>query len=67
MASKALAVYLIESGRSEVSTDKVDILTPKDADGVEMVISVDAEYVTVSRLLDAQIEEKIKITLDELK
>ncbi len=67
MQSRALAVYLIESGRTELQTDKVDILTPRDERGVEMVISVDADEVVISQLFDTVVKERLKITLADLK
>ena len=65
MKSKALAVYLVETGQTE-KTDKVDILTPRNEAGDEMVVSVQSDCVVISKLSNSAVEEVLKITLSEL-
>ncbi len=65
MKSKALAVYLVETGQTE-KTDKVDILTPRNEAGDEMVVSVESDCVVISKLSNSSVEEVLKITLSEL-
>ena len=62
MKSKSLAVYLVETGRTD-RTERVDILTPKDENGDELVISVDSTSVTISKLSGTQMVQKTKILL----
>ena len=65
MKSKALAVYLVETGQTE-RTDKVDILTPRDDLGDEMIVSVAADTVVISKLSSSNVKEVLKITLADL-
>lgn len=65
MSSKSLAVYLLETGKTD-RTDRVDILTPRDSEGNELVVSVDAESVTISKLEDCSETEVLQIILSDL-
>lgn len=66
--NKSLSVYLIESGETGTGkqTSRVDIITPRDSAGDEMVISVEAEEVVISKLVNNTMVEKKKILLSEL-
>ena len=54
--ANSLAVYLSESGRTD-PTSRVDILTPKDENGDEMVVSVCGESVTIGKLIGHEVHE----------
>tara|TARA_Y100000114_G_scaffold157313_1_gene189584 strand:+ start:4578 stop:4784 length:207 start_codon:yes stop_codon:yes gene_type:complete len=66
--SKSLSVYLIESGETGTGkqTERVDIITPRDSSGDEMIISVEAGEVVISKLVNSTVVEKKKILLSEL-
>ena len=66
--NKSLSVYLIESGETGTGkqTDRVDIITPRDSSGDEMIISVEAGEVVISKLANSTVVEKKKILLSEL-
>ena len=66
--NKSLSVYLIESGETGTGkqTERVDIITPRDSSGDEMIISVEAEEVVISKLVNSTVVEKKKILLSEL-
>lgn len=63
--SKTLAVYLVETGRTD-RTERVDIMTPRDENGDEMVVTIDSTTVTISKLSNDNVEEKLRIILPEL-
>jgi len=66
--SKALSVYLIESGQVDApkQTERVDVFTPKDENGDEIIVCIEAETVTISKLMDSIVVEKQKIVLAEV-
>ena len=66
MGNESLAVYLVETGRTE-KTDRVDVLTPRDENGVEMVVSIDSNEVIISTLCDSATTEKLRIILSDVK
>lgn len=63
--SQSLAVYLAETGRTE-PTSRVDILTPRDENGDEMVVSVDNGKVTIGKLIGHTVHDVMTIILSEL-
>lgn len=62
---QSLAVYLAETGRTE-PTSRVDILTPRDKNGDEMVISVDKGTVTIGKLIGYEVHDVMSIILPEI-
>ncbi len=65
MKDQSLAVYLVETGRTD-KTNRVDILTPRDENGDEMVVSVDCESITISRLSGTVVTDLKRILLEEV-
>ena len=66
MNNKRLAVYLMETGRTD-HTERVDILTPRDEKGDEIIVSVDSSSITISRLSGIKIVELKQIILSEVE
>tara|TARA_B100000886_G_scaffold325548_1_gene271200 strand:+ start:162 stop:398 length:237 start_codon:yes stop_codon:yes gene_type:complete len=71
MPNRTLSVFLYESGQIDKGkTTRADIISPRDDYGDEIVVSVEADGLTIGKLVHADDEtalhEKLKIVFKDL-